>query len=119
MPRHLGRGGRDLRIWETDRRRRGVLLAALASVLMACASVEAYTTQYVGAPHYPPSDPARVEILRTEPTRPHERLGEIVLDASTDPAPPIAAYVTGPWWDRDLQTVTGRKLVGVAIKYQK
>ena len=30
-----------------------------------------------------------VRILRTEPTAPHDRLGEIVVDASTDPAPPV------------------------------
>lgn len=58
-------------------------------MLSSCASVDSYTTQYVGAPHFPPGDPAKVEILRTEPTRPHDRLGEIVIDASTDPAPQI------------------------------
>jgi hypothetical protein len=82
-----------------------------------------------------------------EPTRPHDRLGEITVDASTDPAPPIekvedklraeaaklgadaavvvydriapiGAYVTGPWWGRNLDTISGRKLVAVAIKYR-
>jgi hypothetical protein len=101
----------------------------------------------VGAPHQLPSDPAAVTILRTEPTRPHDRLGEVLVDASTDPAPPIAkveeklrqeaaklgadavvvvydrvqptaVYVTGGWWTRNVQTVTGRKLIGVAIKYK-
>ena len=115
--------------------------------LVACATVDATTTQYVGAPHFPPSDPARVEIVRAEPTRAYDRLGEIVIDASTDPAPPIteveaklrneagklgadavvvvydrlqpvAAYVSGPLWARSVETVTGRKVVGVAIKYR-
>jgi hypothetical protein len=36
-----------------------------------------------------PGDPAKAEILRSEPTRPNDRLGEIMIDASTDPAPPI------------------------------
>jgi hypothetical protein len=27
--------------------------------------------------------------LRSEPTRPNDRLGEIMIDASTDPAPPL------------------------------
>ena len=101
----------------------------------------------IGAPRFPPSDPARAQILRVEPQRAHGRLGDIVVDASTDPAPPIekieaklrdeagklgadavvvvydrvqptAAYVSGPLWDRSIQAVTGRKVVGVAIKYR-
>jgi hypothetical protein len=59
-------------------------------VLASCASIDATTTQYVGVAHFPPTDPASVEIMRTESIRPHERLGEIVVDASTEPAPPIA-----------------------------
>ena len=126
---------------------RPALLAALACALASCTSIDSHTTQYVGAPHQPPSDPARVEILRTEPTRPHDRLGEVMVDASVDPAPPIAevearlrneaakigadavvivydhvqpvgAFVSGPWWGRTVDTITGRKLIGVAIKYQ-
>jgi hypothetical protein len=31
---------------------------------------------------------------------------------------PIATYVSGPWWGRDVDTVTGTKLIGVAIKYR-
>ena len=70
-----------------------------------------------------------------------------MVDATMDPAPPIeeveerlrqeaatlgadavvivhdriqptAVYVTGGWWTRSVQTVTGRKLIGVAIKYK-
>ena len=103
--------------------------------------------QYVGVAHQPPGEAAKVEILRAEPTRPHDRLGEVMVDATTDPAPPIekveerlrqeaatlgadavvvvhdriqptAVYVTGGWWTRSVQTVTGRKLIGVAIKYK-
>ena len=123
-------------------------MVALACLLVSCASIDATTTQYVGAPHFPPSNPAAVEILRTEPIRPHERLGEVVVDASTEPAPPIAevedklraeaaklgadavvvvvdrvqpvgAFVSGPWWGRDVDVIKGRKVVGVAIKYRR
>jgi hypothetical protein len=88
-----------------------------------------------------------VEILRTQPTRPHDRLGEIMIDASTDPAPPIAkveeklrkeaaklgadaavvvydrvqpvgVIVSGGYWYRSASTISGRKLVGIAIKYK-
>lgn len=127
---------------------RGLLLLAVAGVLVSCATIDATTTQYVGAPHFPPSNPATVQILRSEPIRPHERLGEIVVDASTEPAPPIAevedklraeaaklgadavvvvldrvqpvgAFVSGPWFGRDVDVIKGRKVVGVAIKYQR
>jgi hypothetical protein len=123
-----------------------LLLVGFACLLASCTSINATTMQYVGAPHLPPSDPASVEILRAEPIRPHARLGEIVVDASTEPAPPITeiedklraeaaklganavvvvvdrvqptgAYVSGPWWGRSVDVITGRKLVGVAIRY--
>lgn len=123
------------------------LLAILVCFLAACATVDATTKQDIGAPHFPPSDPARVAILRAEPQRAHDRLGDIVVDASTQPAPPVekveaklrdeggklgadavvvvydrlqptAAYVSGPLWDRSIEAVTGRKVVGVAIKYR-
>jgi hypothetical protein len=122
-------------------------LLCVASLLLGCATVEATTTQYVGAPRFPPTDPARVELLRGEPTRANARLGEITVDASTEPAPsvaeveqklrdeagklgadavvvvydrvqPVGAYLAGPWWGRSIETITGRKVVGVAIKYQ-
>jgi hypothetical protein len=80
--------------------------------------------------------------------RPHVRLGEIVIDASTEPAPPVTeveaklraeagklgadavvvvvdrvqpvgAFVSGPWFGRDVDVFKGRKLVGVAIKYER
>jgi hypothetical protein len=73
-------------------------------------------------------------------------LGEIVVDTSTEPAPPVAdvedklrteaaklganavvvvldrlqpvgAFVSGPWFGRDVDVIKGRKVVGVAIKY--
>ena len=122
-------------------------LSVAALVLPGCASVSSTVTAYIGAPHPPPTSPANVQILRTEPTRPHDKLGEIVVDASTQPAPPIgqvedklrsdgaslgadavvivldrvqpvAAYVTGPYWGRSIETVTGQKVVGIAIKWR-
>ena len=79
--------------------------------------------------------------------RPHERLGDIMVDASTEPAPPVAeieaklrseaaklgadavvvvydrvrttgAFVAGPLFARSVEGVSGRKVVGVAIKYR-
>lgn len=122
-----------------------VIICGLA--LSACATVDAQTTAYVGVEHPAPTLPSEVQVLRTEPTRAHVRLGEILIDASVDPAPPItqveqklreegaklgadavvvvydhiqpvAAYVSGPRWSRDIETIQGRKLKGIAIKYQ-
>jgi energy-converting hydrogenase Eha subunit F len=125
-----------------------LVLIAFAMLLAACATVDVTTTQYVGAPRFQPTEPTAVQILRTEPTAPHDRLGEIMIDASTEPTPPIseveeklckagaklgadavvvvydrtqpvAAYVSGPWWGRSIETVSGRKLVAVAIRYPR
>ncbi|UVL76795.1 hypothetical protein LOY24_18930 [Pseudomonas putida] len=130
------------------RHARGLLLGAAALALAACASIDAKTTEYVGAPHAAPTQASNVEILRTEPTKPHVRLGEIVVSASTEPAPsateieqklrveaakiggdavvvvydqiqPVAAYVSGPLWNRDIEAVDGRKLQGVVIRYTR
>ena len=117
-----------------------VFLIALSAVLgSACATVAT-------SPE-PSSDHSQVEILRAEPTRAHERLGEIVVDATVEPMPPVAdverrlrahgaklgadavvvvydrlqpvtLYLSGPWRGHSVDGVSGRKLVGVAIKYR-
>jgi len=123
----------------------GITAAALA--LAACVTLSATSIPYAGAPRPPAVDPATVQIMRTVPQRPHDQLGEIIVDASIEPAPPITdveaklraeaatlgadavvvvldrvqpvgAYVAGPYWSRSVQTITGRKLVGIAIKYR-
>jgi hypothetical protein len=107
------------------------LLVTLALLAASCAYVEATTTQYVGVPRFPPSDPAAVQILRAEPMQTHERLGEILLDISVDPTPEIAEVEqrlreeAAKWGanavfvvrDQVMQGV-GRKLIGVAIRYR-
>jgi hypothetical protein len=127
--------------------RSGVQAAIVACALAACASIDATTLQYVGAPTFAATDPAKVQILRTEPTKPHDKLGEIDIDASIDPAPPIAQIeeklrtegakmgadavvvvldrvsvvgvaLMGPYWGRSAQTIDGRRVVGIAIHYR-
>jgi hypothetical protein len=102
---------------------------------------------YVGAPRYAATDPTQVELLREPPKRNHDRLGEITVDASVDPAPPmekieaalrqqgatlgadavfivhdgiqpVGYYAWGPWWAPSVSTVPGRIVVGVALKYK-
>jgi hypothetical protein len=116
-------------------------------LLTACATVDSDSTQYIGASRPAPTDPKVVEILRTVPTRAHERIGEVKIEASTQPAPPIAkveerlrqeaarigadavvvvydpiqpvgAYVSGSWWGGTVNTISGRVLIGVAVKYR-
>jgi len=126
------------------------LVPALAIALLligaGCNTVSTSRVQYLGVPKLPPSDPAQVQILRTEPTRPHIRLGEIRAEPSSesvdvtkienalrqqaaklgadaavvvyDRTQVTGAYVTGPWFGRSVQEIQGRVIVAVAIKYQ-
>ncbi|EPA93980.1 hypothetical protein [Pseudomonas sp. G5(2012)] len=135
--------------WST-RLKLSLLAGGLAAALLAlsgCATVDAQTTAYVGVEHPAPTLPSEIVVLRSEPLRPHVRLGEILIDASVDPAPPITeveqklreeaaklggdavvvvydhiqpvgAYLNGPLWARDVHTVNGRKLKGIVIKYK-
>ncbi|MGH8617302.1 MAG: hypothetical protein ACREUW_06385 [Burkholderiales bacterium] len=124
-----------------------ILAVAGALTLAACASIDVNTIPFVGVQTFPPSNPAQVTILRAAPTRPHIRLGEISATVSIDPAPPIAdieakireqaaalgadaavivvdrvqaigVMAAGPWWGQNVDTITGRKLIAVAIKYR-
>lgn len=124
------------------------LSLALGSVLLltGCQTVSITSTQEIGGPTYPPSNPADVQILRTQPSRPHVRLGEVRAEPSSeevsaakievalrtaaaklgadaavvvyDQTQVTGAYVTGPWYGRSIQQVEGRVIIAVAIKYQ-
>ncbi len=121
---------------------------ALGSVLLltGCQTVSITSTQEIGGPTYPPSNPADVQILRTQPSRPHVRLGEVRAEPSSeevsaakievalrtaaaklgadaavvvyDQTQVTGAYVTGPWYGRSIQDIEGRVVIAVAIKYQ-
>jgi len=124
----------------------GIAVVAVTGLLVACATVDGMSTPYIGAPHPPPSDPTRVALLHEPPTQPYDRLGEVVVDASTQPPPPIEQiegriraeaaqlgadaivivmdrvvptgfYAAGPGGPV-VDTVLGRRIVGVAIKYR-
>jgi hypothetical protein len=61
-----------------------LLVAICGSVMLlaGCASVVAPVriVPAEGVPHYPPTDPSSVTVLRSEPPRPFETLGQVVLD---------------------------------------
>lgn len=124
------------------------LIAAVAALftLTGCNTVSTGSTRYVGGPKFPPSDPAQVQILRTEPTRAHVKLGEIRAEPSSasvdaakietalrqraaklgadaavivmDHVQVTGAMVVGTWMNRSVETIQGRVIVAVAIKYQ-
>ncbi len=97
---------------------------------------------YLGIP-YVPTDPASIEILRSEPIRPNVRLGEVVVEPQGDPpvskmekkireaaaqmganAAVIVADATmrmgsikvGPQWKREVAPYS-KETVAVAIRY--
>jgi len=124
-----------------------VLAAGLAAMFTftGCNTVSINSHQYLGVASYPPSDPAQIQILRKEPARPHVQLGEVRAEPSSDSVPTqkiettlreaaakmgadavvivydrnqvTGAMVTGPWFGRSVQEITGRVIIGVAIKY--
>jgi hypothetical protein len=113
--------------------------------LTGCNTVSVNSHQYVGVQPYPPSDPALIQILRKKPTRPHVQLGEVRAEPASekvgvqkietalrhaaakmgadaivivfDRTEVTGALVSGSWHGGSIQRVTGRVIVGVAIKY--
>ncbi len=121
--------------------------AALAGLVAVtgCNTVSTSSRQYLGGPSFPPSDPAQVQILRTEPTRPNVQLGQVQAEPSSssvsnlqieqalqksaakmganavvivaDRTQIMGATVSGPLWARSVNTISGRVIIGVAIRY--
>ena len=120
-------------------------LAAIALTMSACSTVSVESKRYLRVPMVAATDPAKVEILRHEPRRPHDRLGEVALSPSGNP--PVSemeaalrseaarlgadavvlvqdktrrmgSFVTGPWWARSHTPVLQRLIIAVAIRYR-
>jgi hypothetical protein len=124
------------------------LIATVAALFagVGCNTVSTTSTQYVGGPKFAPTDPASVVILRTMPTRAHIRLGEVRAEPSNtsvdvvkietairekaaqlgadaavivvDRIQVVGAMVVGGYLDRSIESIQGRVVVAVAIKYQ-
>jgi len=122
----------------------GLIFATVG--LSACSTVSVSSMRYLGVPQFAPTDPAMVEILRREPRRPHEKLGEVYLEPSGHPSVAemeqairagaaklgadaavlvydrtkrIGTVYQGPWWARSSYAVYGRRIVAVAIHYRR
>ena len=123
------------------------MLGVVALFVGGCSSISVNTRAYLASPHYAATDPARVAILSSEPSRPKEKLGEISLMIEGSPSReaveqrlrrggaslgadavvivydklhifPIV-YVD-PWWGGPPSTSQSakRNVVGLAIKYK-
>ncbi len=110
-------------------------------VMAGCSWVSVDSTPYAGTPGYPPTDPAKVEILRADPARPFYRLGEIHVDFTGNPREPAmadkirkaaarmgadAVILSGDtglprrsWWDQLINPDPDVVISGVAIRYAR
>lgn len=125
----------------------GLLATTVLIIAGGCAGMSVSTIRYPNVQDFPPTDPASVQILRREPARPHQRLGEITVDATgstaaavhevdetlrmaaaklgadavvlvVNPLGPAGAVASRAWWGTPGGTVTGRDVIGVAIRYR-
>jgi hypothetical protein len=106
-------------------------LPVLSLLLAACAYVDARSTPYADVPKFAAVDPADVQVLAAEPKRRHDRLGEVLVYTSMDPAPPPALIdqrlreeaakwgANAVYVMRDMERVANeRHTVGIAIRYR-
>ena len=114
--------------------------------LTGCQTVSTTNNQYIGVQQFPPTNPMQVQILRTEPTRPNIKLGEVRAEPSSenvdaakiemaiqkaaakmgadaavvvyDKTQVVGAQVVGGWLNREVDPIVGRIVIAIAIKYQ-
>jgi len=119
--------------------------AVIVLLVTGCNTVSINSNQYIGGPIYAATNPASVQILRTPPSRPHVRLGEVTAEPSSDSvsvqkieaalqkaAAKMGAnavvivydrtqvtgyFLNGPWYGRSIERTEGRVIIGVAIRY--
>jgi hypothetical protein len=123
----------------------GIIGAAALVLATGCNTISVQTRQDIGVPTFAPTDPATVQIMRTPPTRPHVRLGEITVEPPSVETPVakieaklqqaaakiganavvivvdrtqvVGASVVGGWYNRQLSPDIGRVIIGVPIHY--
>jgi hypothetical protein len=123
-----------------------VATALLAGSLAACSYVNARSIHFVGRPDFPPTDPATVEILHRPPMRPHEVLGQVMIEPEGDPSQQEieeklreqtaamggsaaiivhdrlqrvgSVWTGGPWWGGgQIQPVMGEVISAIVVRF--
>ena len=123
-----------------------VAATLLASTLAACSSVTARSIHFVGHPAAAPTDPATVDILHRPPMRPHDVLGQVVIELEGDPSEDAieeqlraataamggnaavvvydrqqrvgSVWTGGPWWSGgQIQPVTGDVVSAIVVRF--
>lgn len=113
-------------------------------LLTGCSTVSVQSHSYLGVPSSSPTDPPSIQILQSEPSRAHVRLGEISIEPSGNP--PVAELenklrvaaakmgadavfivsdttkvtggrISGPRWAPEISPEYGRVIKAVAVKY--
>jgi hypothetical protein len=118
--------------------------AAFILLLVGVGCIQVQTRQNIGLPTYPATDPGMVQVLRTAPTRPNIRIGEITVEPNSgasvvaiekkfqqaaakiganavvivsDRNQVMGMIMTGPWYGSEVSPEMARVIVGVAIRY--
>lgn len=124
----------------------GVLVLAGAGLIAGCSQVAATSDRFIGAPIYPATLPANVQVLRQFPTRPYQRIGDVFIEPQSGNPPDskiemalqqeaarmgadavvitfdritrAGATISGPVGAGQIQPQYGHAVRAVAIKYQ-
>jgi hypothetical protein len=125
---------------------RVLLFFVVATSLAACSSVQARSIHFIGRPEFPPTDPASVEILHRPPMRPHDVLGQVMLQPEGNPGEPAieqklrdetaamggnaaiivhdqlqrigSVWTGGPWWGGgQIQPVVGEVISAIVVRF--
>jgi hypothetical protein len=120
-----------------------MFLAGLLALSVGCATISVDVKQNIAAPNYPPTNPATVQILQAPPLGGYAIVGTINLTVEGEPSKAaiqekfrqaaskiganaviivsdrtvvLSTYISGPYWGREASPITGRLIIGEAIR---
>lgn len=125
---------------------RFLLVLLLGTLVTACSSVRARSIHFIGRPDFPPTSPATVEILHRPPMRPHDVLGQVIIEPEGNPSQAAieeklrdetaamggdaaiivhdrlqrvgSVWTGGPWWGGgQIQPVVGEVISAIVVHY--
>jgi hypothetical protein len=121
-----------------------VVVALFALLASASGCVQVQSRPYIGVDAFAATKTDSIEILRTAPKGPHVRLGQITVEPQgntsvqtieqkfrqaaakmganavvivADKTELMGVQEMGSWYDPEVAPVTGRVIVGIAIRY--